>query len=74
MIFDMVLARRKLVEGASGRSRRARLERARGARAGSGPVLPADRDVGTTDAEDRIVFDDDIPLELPFFETEVWDD
>lgn len=76
MIFDMVLARRKLVEEACGRSRRARLERARGARPGSGPALPAGGGADMIDAEYRIVpegGDEDTPLDLPFFETEVWD-
>lgn len=77
MVFDMVLARRKLVEEASGRSRRARLERARGARRGSGPALPTSDATRTIDGSYRIVpdsTDDDAPLELPFYETEVWDD
>ena len=76
MIFDMVLARRKLVEEASGRSRRARLERARGARPGSGPTLPAAEPTRTIDADFQVVpdGDDDVPLELPYYETEDWDD
>lgn len=77
MIFEMVLARRKLVDEARGRSRRARLEHARGARpAGSAPTLPAADPPRMIDADYQIVAgdDDDIPLELPFYDTEDWDD
>jgi putative transposase len=75
MIFDMVLARRRMVEEASSRSRRARLERARSARPGSGPVLPAGVIAPPGEAEHSAVTDaDDTPLELPFYETEEWDD
>ncbi|MGA1860992.1 Mu transposase C-terminal domain-containing protein [Azospirillum sp. 11R-A] len=77
MIFDMVLARRKVVEEASGRSRRARMERARGVRPSSAPALPASDAARTIDGSYHVLpdsSDDDTPLELPFYETEVWDD
>ncbi|QCO00044.1 hypothetical protein D3093_32780 (plasmid) [Azospirillum argentinense] len=76
MIFEMVLARRKLVDEARGRSRRARLEHARSARPGSGPALPAPDTTRTIDAEFQVIAEDadDVPLDLPFYETEEWDD
>ncbi|SMH28445.1 Mu transposase C-terminal domain-containing protein [Azospirillum agricola] len=76
MIFDMVLARRKLVEEASGRSRRTRLERARGAGPRSTPALPAAPTAPVIDAAYRVLPDgaDDAPLELPYYDTETWDD
>lgn len=72
----MVLARRKLVDEARGRSRRARLEHARSARPGSGPALPAPNPTRTIDAEFQVIAEDadDVPLDLPFYETEEWDD
>lgn len=76
MIFDMVLARRKLVEEATGRSRRARLEQARSGGPRSGLALP-EADTGQAmDAEFHVITDnaDDVPLELPFYETEDWND
>jgi putative transposase len=80
MIFDMVLARRRMVEEASGRSRRARLERVRGARPGLA-IAPGDEG-RTIPGEYRIVPDEgsagggneDTPLVLPYYETEDWDD
>ncbi len=76
MIFDMVLARRKLVEEASGRSRRARMERARGAGPRSASALPAAPTAPVIDGSYQVVPDsaDDAPLELPYYDTETWDD
>jgi putative transposase len=72
MVFDMVLARRKKLEEVRGRSRRARLELARGGRGEETPVLPPDAPK-TVDGEFAEVEDDDVPLSLPYYNTEEWD-
>ena len=75
MIFDMVLTRRKIVEEAKGRSRRARMERARGARPTSGPTLPEHPQTPVIDGDYSVVDEaEDTPIDLPFVETEDWDE
>lgn len=74
MIFAMVLARRKALEEARGRSRRARLELARDGRRDARPIMAPDKPKaidGTVSAEKD---EDDVPLNLPFYDTEDWDD
>lgn len=74
MIFAMVLARRKALEQARGRSRRARLELARGADRRSVPDVAAEDRPATIEGTFTAVEADDLPLELPYYETEEWDD
>ncbi len=71
MIFDMVLRRRKLLEEARSRSRRARLDLARsGSRKSRTPVILPVAPVSETERG----LDDPIPLNLPCYETEEWDE
>lgn len=72
MVFDMVLARRKKLEEVRGRSRRARLELARGGRREETLVLPPDAPK-TVNGEFAELEDDDVPLSLPYYNTEEWD-
>lgn len=72
MIFDMVLLRRRKLEEIRGSSRKARLELARSGAMPRPAMLPApDHVPPASGAADG---DEDRPLELPYYETEVWDD
>jgi putative transposase len=72
-IFEMVLARRKLLEEARSSSRRARRDLARGAR------LPPDSQLrieglNPDNQRDDESTDQDRPVELPYYDTEEWDE
>ncbi|HYH40134.1 MAG TPA: Mu transposase C-terminal domain-containing protein [Azospirillum sp.] len=74
MIFAMVLARRKALEEARGRSRKARLELARsGRRATVEPVPPLNAPPAIEGEYAEVTDDDDTPLNLPYYDTEEWD-
>lgn len=78
MIFDMILRRRKVIDAVSPRSRRARLARARGVRVeGAAPqVLGIDPARQIEGNHPPLIggLDDDLPVSLPYFESESWDD
>ncbi|MFM2042916.1 MAG: hypothetical protein RLY86_1492 [Pseudomonadota bacterium] len=72
MIFSMVLLRRRRLEEIRGSSRKARLELARSGAMPRPAMLPPPNHVPPVSGDtDR---DEDRPLELPFYETEVWDE
>ncbi len=73
MVFDMILRRRRVLEVARKRSRRARLELARGPRANGAMPLISTPKTGNTEVV-RAPTDDDAPLQLPYFDTEEWNE
>lgn len=72
MIFDMILLRRRKLEQIRGTSRKARLDIARSGAVPRQAMLPAPAPaLPPPGGGDR---DEDRPLELPYYETEAWDD
>lgn len=70
MVFEMVLLRRRRLEEIRSRSRKARLERARTGAMPRAAALPP----RVPPAPGPGIPDEDVPLELPYYETEAWDD